>query len=92
MSPLFAVFVIFFSFFFSFFFFLVGEWVKDTGFPQENVVKQTLVGVSATCTYDLKREEGIYNQDPYFEVSVKLMQININPEPFSPFLPFFWAQ
>ena len=54
-------------------------------FAQENVVKQTRVGVSATCTHDLKIEERIYNQDPCCEVSVKLVQINVNPEPFSPF-------
>ena len=56
---------------------------------QENVVNQNLVGVSATYTYDLKIEQGIYNQHPYFEVSENNMQTNKNPELFCPFLPFF---
>ena len=45
--------------------------------------------VSATYAYDLEIEEGIYSQDPFFQVSEKLMQMNKNPELFSPFLPFF---
>ena len=56
-------------------------------FPQENVVKQTRVGVSATYTYDLEIEYGIYSQKAYFEASEKMMQINKNPELLSPFLP-----
>ena len=53
---------------------------------QENVVNQNLVGVAATYTYDLKIEQGIYNQHPYFEVSENNMQTNKNPELFCPFL------
>ena len=36
-------------------------------------------------------EQGIYSQDPYFEVSEKMMQINKNPELLSLFLRLLWA-
>ena len=58
-------------------------------FRQENVVKQTRVGVSARYICDLKIEQGIYNHDPYFEDSEELVQINKNPELFGSFSSFF---
>ena len=54
---------------------------------QENV-KQTHVGVSATYVW-LENRVRDCNQDPHFEVSEKMMQINKNPELFCPVLPFF---
>ena len=61
---------------------------KARRIPQENVVKQTRVGGSATYTYDLHKEEDIYNEVPYFEVSEKSMHIYKNTELFSPLSPF----
>ena len=51
-------------------------WSAEHIFPQENVVKQTRVGVSATYANDLKIDQGIHYQDTYFEFSEKSMQMN----------------
>ena len=69
-----------------------GCTLRARMFLRENNAKQTRVSVSVTYTYDLEIEEGLCSKDPYFEVSQKMMQINYNPKPFSPFFALFWAQ
>ena len=64
------------------------DLLRARRFPHEKVVKQTRVGVLGSYSYDLETEEGIYSQDPYFEVPEQNMQTNKNPELSSPVFPF----
>ena len=43
--------------------------LRTRRFYQDNFVEQSNEGVVATYTYDLHIEYGIYNHDPYSDVS-----------------------
>ena len=72
----------------------LGESLRARRFPQENVVKQTRVGVSATYAYrrlgnrvrDLLQPRSVFRS---FRKIGALVQIRKNPELFSPFFAFF---